>query len=88
MAAETFQRFHGFQRGFPVAGHSQIIAVDVNRMWQAKFSGRLSHATDNLTGSDIEVVDRLIQTADVSRLMRLPDFDTTRVHQFGGKPFG
>ena len=70
VAAMTFQSLHRFQRRFPVAGHAQVVAVNMHRMRQAQFGGGLSHAADDLPRRHVEMIDLRIETADVAGLMR------------------
>ena len=46
VAAVAFEGLHRFERRRPVAGHAQVVAVDVDRMRQPQFVGRLGDAAE------------------------------------------
>ena len=79
VAAMAFEGLHGFQRRRPVAGHAQVVAVDVDGVRQPQFVGRLGDAADDLPRRDVEVIDRLSRGRGrcppdgSSRLRRRPD---------------
>ena len=72
------ERLHRFERRAPVAGHAQIVAVDVHRVRQPQLVGRARDAVDDLPRRHVEVIDRLVQAVDIAALMALPDFDAAR----------
>ena len=81
VGAVAFEGLHRFERRLPVAGHAEVVAVDVHGMRQAKLGRRLGDAADDLPRRDVEVIDRLVEAVDVAGLMALPDFDAARVHE-------
>ena len=81
VCASPLKRFHGFERGRPVARDSQLIAVDMDGMWQLQAIGRHGHfAQDSAWRQAIER-DFVIQSA-VTITAGLPHLHATRVDQF------
>ena len=81
VAAVAFERLHRFERRRPVAGHAEVVAVDVDRVRQAEFVGRLGDAADDLPRRDVEVVDRARRGRERCRLLLLPDLDAAGVDE-------
>ena len=79
VAAVAFEGLHRFERRRPVAGHAEVVAVDVHRVRQPQLVGRLGDAADDLPRRDVEVIDGLVEPVDVaapdgsSRLRRRRD---------------
>ncbi len=46
VAAVAFEGLHRFERRRPVAGHAEVVAVDVDRVRQAQLGGRLGDAAE------------------------------------------
>ena len=83
-----FQGLHRFERGVPVAGHAQVVAVDVDRVRQAQVVAGLGHAFDDLPRRDVEVLDVRVEPVDVAALLLLPDFDAAGVDELGRVTLG
>ena len=88
MTAMTFEQSHRLEGGRPVAGHAEVVGVDVHRMGQTQLVDRLSHRPDDLPGGDPEAIDRRIEVFDVARLTLLPELDAARIDELGRIPFG
>ena len=57
MSAMTLERFEGFECGLPIAGHAQVVAVNVHGMRQAELVNGARHVGNNLSRSYIEMLD-------------------------------
>ena len=57
--------------------------MNVHAMRQLELVGRSGHALDNLSRRHVEVLDRLVQPADVAPLLLLPYFHAARVDHLG-----
>ncbi len=54
VAAMSFERLHRFERGAPVAGHAQVVAVDVHRVRQTQLVHRRGHTANDLSRRHVE----------------------------------
>ncbi len=87
MSAMSIQRPHGLKRGLPVAGHPEIVAVDVHCMRQLHLRGRAGHFAENLSRRHAKVPHGGIESADIAAVL-LPDLHAAGVHNFDAVSLG
>ena len=89
VAAMSFECFERLERRGPVAGHAEVVAVDMDRV-RAVCSciDGLSHFANDLTRRHVEGIDQLVDAVHIAGRVLFPDFDTAGIHQLDGVSFG
>ena len=88
MAARVAERLHRLERRPPVAGHAEIVAVDVDRVRQPQLVDGARDLFDDLPRRDAEVRDVLVQAVHVAARQLLPDLDAAGIDDLRREAFG
>src|SRR5439155_19550043 len=80
MGAAAFEGLHGAERGGPVPGQAEVVAVDVDRMRQAEVHDGLGEVPDDLPRRAVERGNGVVEAGDVAAAF-FPHFDAAGVDQ-------
>src|SRR5688572_25160544 len=81
VAAEAVERLHRGQRRPPVARQAELVAVNVDWMWQSQLVCAASDRGNDLARSNIETVDLRLQAHLLGHRLPLPLLHAARIHQ-------
>ena len=88
MAPVTLECFHGIKGRLPVAGHAQIIAMDMDRMGQSESVPCSGNTANNLSWCDRKMINLSIEPRYIAALVMFPNLDSTGIHQLRRISFG